>query len=61
MAYCFIKDDCSIRIYRSVIGASLSEPHTNNKFVRWFVRGKTAAKSGLLTHYCKFGRVVQAL
>ena len=30
-----------------VIGASLSEPHTNNKFVRWFVHGKAAVKSGM--------------
>jgi len=30
-----------------LIGVSLSEPHTNDNFVRWFVRGKTAVKSGL--------------
>ena len=30
-----------------LIGASLSEPHTNDIFVRWFVRGKTAVKSGM--------------
>ena len=38
----------TITALRAVIGASLSEPHTNNKFVRWFVRRKTAVKSGLL-------------
>ena len=35
-------------VYVIVIGASLSEPHTNDKFVRWFVCGKTVVKSGLL-------------
>ena len=44
-----------------LIGASLSEPHTNDKFVRWFVRGKTAVKSSLPHTTVKFGRVVQAL
>ena len=43
--YVFSKISC---IYTQLlIGASLSEPHTNDKFVWWFVRGKTAVKSSL--------------
>ena len=30
-----------------IIGASLSEPHANDKFVQRFVREKTAVKSGM--------------